>query len=284
MRLTVVGSGGGVGVADEASSGYLVTSVGASLLLDCGPGIATRLPHYIALNDLVGVVISHMHLDHCYDLITLAVMLFNNEIDLLDWEDRGDALPPLRSPIPVHLPPGGIAYLTRVIAAVSEGHTPRTQDMLSTILVMHEYQPDTPFAVGPFRVTAIGPVAHGPGFCCGLRVTDMTATLGYSGDSAACDALEAVARGVDLLLCDAIGITARVRTGQQSRHMTADEAGDLASHAGARRLVLTHIVDGSQSWREAMIHAARARYLGPVDVAHKGAVYRLPVRSQSRSQ
>lgn len=62
------GAAAGMPSDGQASSGYLVTADGVSLLLDCGPGVATALSAHPD-DDLSAVLVSHLHLDHCYDLL-----------------------------------------------------------------------------------------------------------------------------------------------------------------------------------------------------------------------
>jgi ribonuclease BN (tRNA processing enzyme) len=53
-------------------------------------------------------------------------------------------------------------------------------------------------------------------------------------------------------------------------HLSAREAGERAASAGVRRLVLTHLIPGSDP--EAHRSEAAAAYGGPIDVARPGTV------------
>lgn len=274
LRLTIVGSGGGIRLAEEACPSYLVSEGDQALLVECGPGVATRLRRYVLPDNLVGVVLSHMHLNNFYDLVPLAVMRHGDAYDPFTWEDV-QALPTPPARLPVYLPPGGANYLRRIIDAVGDLTIPAERNLvvaLASSLALYEYQPDTPFRAGAFSVCPIGPVAHGPGTCFALRISGGAMTIGYSGESALCDALYDVARDANLFLCEAMGITRRVR---RSRHLSADEAGHVAARGGARRLVLTHLASASPSWGAALVDAASAYYDGPVDAAREGDVFAL---------
>lgn len=272
MRLTVVGSGAGTRMADEANSGYLVTDGATSLLLDCGPGVATRLRRHTHLDTLAAVILSHTHFDNYYDLLPLAVMVYGDVVSPFVWEDKQPNLPTAPTRLSVYLPPGGVAEIEPVLKLIGD-RLPSIGRAFAATLDLHEYRPNAPFEVGPFEVLPIGPVAHGPGSCFGFRATNGHATLGYTGDSAMCDALYDIAREADLFLSDATGITSRVR---RSRHISADEAGRVAARAGAKHLVLTHIASTAPSWRDAMIQAAAAHYAGTVTVARDGDVFTIP--------
>ena len=69
MKLTVVGCSPAWPNAGGAHSGYLVSSNGRRLLLDCGPGVLARLRELEAWPTVDAIVISHLHLDHCGDLV-----------------------------------------------------------------------------------------------------------------------------------------------------------------------------------------------------------------------
>lgn len=271
MHLTVVGGGAGTRMADEANSGYLVTRAGVAFLLDCGPGVATRLRRYVPLLAIAGVAISHMHFDNWYDLLPLAIMAYGDTVSPFVWEEHYPPFPSLRAPLPVYLPPGGTVALRAAMDAVIR-HYPLVGKAFATALDPREYRAGESFTMEPFTVRPVGPVKHDPGPCFGLRVTDGEATLGYTGDSAMCDALDDIARDANLFLCDATGITRGVR---RSRHLSADEAGMVAARAGARHLVLTHTASTTPSWRDALARAASAHYAGTVSVARDGDTFTL---------
>lgn len=267
MRLTIIGSRSGIGVKDEASAGYLLTEGDDALLIECGPGVVSRLTRYIALPQLVGVVISHMHWDDYGDLFALAnARYYINVRDILT--DRNATTTALQryGPAPVYLPPTGTERITQTIAAIASG-LPHMRAILDTPLTFQDYAPNTPIAIGPFTIRAIGPMAHDDMPCFGFRVTCGDAAFGYSGETGMCDALDVVARGVDLFLCDATAITAQVRTEQTRRHLSADEAGQVAARVGARQLVLTHLIEAPPRWYRAMRLAAQANFPGPVHIA-----------------
>jgi ribonuclease BN (tRNA processing enzyme) len=74
----------------------------------------------------------------------------------------------------------------------------------------------------------------------GLRVSDGNRTLAYSADSAPCDGLVELARDADLFLCEAT--LAQPEVGIRG-HLTAEEALDASSAAGAKRFVVIHRPD-----------------------------------------
>ena len=65
-------------------------------------------------------------------------------------------------------------------------------------------------------------------------------SMAFVMDTAPCEGAEALADGVDLLVCEATFLDDERELARRYRHMTARQAGELARSAGARRLVLTH--------------------------------------------
>jgi ribonuclease BN (tRNA processing enzyme) len=117
------------------------------------------------------------------------------------------------------------------------------------------------------------PVRHGqPAF--GLRVEADSASLAYSGDTAVCQELIDLSSGCDTLLCEA-GSDAH-GAGDDPVHHTPEEAGESATAAGVRSLIVTHIGDGVSG--EAAAMRAQGRFAGPVDVARPGAVFPITPR------
>ena len=71
MRLTVLGRSPARPNPGEACAGYVVEGGDSRILMDVGPGVVAQLLRRNTPDELDAVVISHMHTDHCLDLITL---------------------------------------------------------------------------------------------------------------------------------------------------------------------------------------------------------------------
>jgi ribonuclease Z len=79
-------------------------------------------------------------------------------------------------------------------------------------------------------------------------------------DSRPCPAATALARDVDLLVCEATYLESERPAAEAYQHMTAAEAAHLAHEAGARRLVLTHF---SQRYLDLQPFLAEASAIHP---------------------
>ncbi len=72
MRLTVLGCAGTFPGPRSGCSSYLVEHDGFRLLLDAGNGAVGALQRHGGLLDLDAVLLSHLHADHCVDLVAYA--------------------------------------------------------------------------------------------------------------------------------------------------------------------------------------------------------------------
>lgn len=273
--LKVLGSSGGFPIAGLACSGYLARLGGQTLLLDCGPGVATALIGADAKAGVDGVVISHLHADHMLDLIPLGYAL------MTEWVTDGRT-----APLPLYLPQGGIDLLGKLsdlfghrnwrfpsegggfgrqaLAAALE----RGEDWMSTVFDAREYDPGDDIAFGPLTVTTL-PVDHRVPTAA-MRLKHDGADFVYSADTRYWPALGNFAGGTDIFLVDAHLSGPKAPGGA---HMTPGEAGRLAAMADAKRLVLCHLgapEDGPSARR-----AAAAHFNGEIHVAFETREYGL---------
>ncbi|MGZ4777444.1 MAG: MBL fold metallo-hydrolase [Oryzihumus sp.] len=251
-RLTVVGCSGSFAGPDSAASCYLLEADHEGrtwrVLLDLGSGALGALHEFVDPRSLDGVLITHLHADHYFDMSGLYVI----------WKYHPDG-PPARIPV---WGPAGVAD------QLASAYGLDTEPGMTAEFDFHEYD-GTPVTIGPFAVTT-HLLAH-PIPAYGLRVQVGDRVLAYSGDTGPCDALLDLAAGADVLLCEA----AFVEGGDNPTdlHLTGKQAGALATEAGVGRLVLTHI----PPWNDKAVARAEAEeaYAGPLDVAATGATYDL---------
>jgi ribonuclease BN (tRNA processing enzyme) len=241
--LTVVGCGPAWGNPGEPCSSYLVEAGGARILLDCGSGAFAALMALDA-RPLDAVVLSHLHFDHCADLIPLA------------YSRRYAAL---RAWAPPRLlaPPAGLERLASLAEAGGA-----SRDHLAGPFSLEEYQPGAAVEIGAARLT-FAALRH-PGVSHAIRVEAGGKALCFSGDTGLTPALAEHARDVDLLLCEA---TYSDRAESDHVHLSAAAAGAVAAEARAGRLLLVHL-DADR--RTLAVAAARASFGGPVDAAVPG--------------
>jgi ribonuclease BN (tRNA processing enzyme) len=96
----------------------------------------------------------------------------------------------------------------------------------------------------------------------GYRIEAGGKILAYTGDTGPCEAAIDIARDADLYLAEA---TYQDASNLMPFHLSATQAGEAATQAGAKRLMLTHItpdLDPEVSRSEAAV-----TFRGPVDIA-----------------
>ncbi|HZO63129.1 MAG TPA: MBL fold metallo-hydrolase [Gaiellaceae bacterium] len=211
MRLTVVGCSPAWPNAGGAHAGYLVEGERGRVLLDCGPGVLSRLRAREGWPRLDAIVVSHFHPDHSGDLPPWL------------WGHRTGPARGLPAPA-LWLPPGGHRELGRF------------SDRFDETFPVHEYEPGVAFAAGGLIVTPYA-VSHYDIPTFGLRVEEHGSVLAYSADTGPTPALAALARDADLFLCEA---TLEERETGLRGHLTSAEAAEASASAGARRLLLVH--------------------------------------------
>lgn len=239
----MLGCAGGWPAAGRACSGYLVSSGGTRVWLDAGAGTLAELLRHGTLRDVDTLWISHVHPDHCSDLGAVR--------NLLAYGQGRDG-----RPLPVLGPPGWPEWFD---GAVPDERATRAAFAPEEVLDRAARQ------VGGLRLTAFA-VRHGvPTFAC--RVESDGAVLAYSADSGPCSALVELARGADLFLCEAF----RSLPGAEAGVMTPEEAGSIATEAGVRSLLLTHLHPDADP--AAAVARARTAFPGPVGAATQGSAY-----------
>jgi len=254
MDLVVLGCQAGMPDSGQASSGYLVTAGGCRILLDCGPGVAAVLSAHGGAGALDAIVVTHLHPDHCYDLLPIGISV------------RRAARP---APLPVYLPRGGRALLDGLGGLFPPGTDPRRGIVFDEVLAVREYRPGQVIRVGGATISLHGlehVVAN-----CGIRIQDGPVTIAYTGDTGPGAALVELARDADLLLAEA---TLAVPDAGGWGHLCATDAAEAAAAAEAARLVLTHLGSADPQWGQARQAEAAGVFAGPVHLARPGARYR----------
>lgn len=257
MRLTIVGCSGSFAGPESPASSYLIEAEDAGrtwrVVLDLGSGALGSLQRFAHPSTLDAVIISHLHPDHFIDLCGLFVARrYDPHLD--------PTAPP--SPLPVYGPAG---TAERVLAA----YGPDAAAELPSVYDVRELTEGGVIRIGPLTITSRS-VNH-PVTAFGLRVEQDGVAIAYSGDTDSCPNLVELSQGVDLFLCEASFVEGRDEG--RGVHLTGKRAGEAATEADARRLVLTHIPVWTDP--DTVLGEAQAAYLGPVEAAQAGASYLL---------
>ncbi len=249
--LYIAGSSSAVPRPGRANSGYLLRSAGCSVAIDFGTGVFSRLREQADPSKLDALVISHMHADHFFDIVPLRYAL-RYEMQ------RGE-------PLPVYLPPGGIEIVQTIGSPLKE-----TADFYDGIMDLREYSADRSLRLGECTIRFVPTVHYIPAYA--MRIETQSGVLGYSADTAPCDAVADLVRGADVFLCEA-ALGADGKENGQRGHLNAQEAGELAQRAGVKHLVITHY--GAKAEPRALREAAARAFSGMITVADDGMEFAL---------
>ena len=273
-------------------NGYLLRWDDEALLLDPGEGTQRQLLLAgIAVSSITRICITHFHGDHCLGLPGVL------QRRSLDGSPR---------PVDVHFPAEGQEFFDRLRYATSyvergevrgcpvsaEGEVARSPgyrliarrlDHRVPTLGWRLEEPDGRRML-PDRLAARG--IAGPdvgrlqreGRLRDVHVDDVSEprrgqVFAFVMDTRLCGAAVDLARGADLLVCEATYLERDAALADEHAHLTARQAAQVARDAGARRLVLTHF---SQRYADADEHLAEAREVFP-DVVVAQDLDRVPV-------
>jgi ribonuclease BN (tRNA processing enzyme) len=244
LRLTVLGSASPYPEAHNPCSGYLVTSGDTRIWVDAGTGTLAQLRRHTALDRLTAIWISHLHADHCADLLTAFYGARYADIRLA-------------TPIPLYGPPGMADRLAHFLTNTDAGSP------IESAFDVHELRDGDQARVGGLTVTTRA-VEHGmPAFA--ARFASSSAAITYSGDTAPCPALTDLARDCDLLLCEADSDT------PSPVHHTPQDAGATATAGNVEQLLITHLGPGLDA--EDAISRAAEGFTRRIDYAAPGRTF-----------
>ncbi|HEY5335071.1 MAG TPA: MBL fold metallo-hydrolase [Mycobacteriales bacterium] len=247
MDLTVLGCAGTFAGPASGCSSYLVEQDGFRLMVDAGYGAIGALQRHGDLLDLDAVLISHLHADHCIDLVAYSYARF--------YDPRGCA---------PRLPVWGPAGTARRIANAIETSRPAWLEQVYDWRVLD----GTPLSIGPFAVSMVR--TNHPVECYAVRLEAGGRSLVYSADTGHCEPLVELAQGADLLLCEASWLDGADHP--SGVHLCGREAGEYATRAGVGSLLLTHLVS---AWgdEQATLAEAKAVFDGHLELARDGLTY-----------
>ncbi|HET6950009.1 MAG TPA: MBL fold metallo-hydrolase [Acidimicrobiales bacterium] len=236
LSVTVLGCSGTYAGPGGACSGYLVRAAGTNVVVDLGSGTLANLQRHVALADVDAVVLSHEHPDHWLDLPVLRNAL-RYVLGLGD--------------LPVYGTDGTRRLARAVMGEMAPTLRWTTVDEASSV------------EIGPLRLR-FSATDHSVETLA-VRADGGGRSLLYSADTGAGWDPGAAGAGVDTFLCEASLPPDEEGTFQ---HLSARQAGALATAIGAGRLVLTHLVPGADA--AAQRERAATEFAGPVASAVDG--------------
>lgn len=251
--------GSGPGPTSPAS-GFLLDTGDARLVMDLGNGTFGALQRHLDPWTLDAVLFSHLHPDHCTDFSALVVHRRYHPRPPFDATARR---------LPVHAP---VEAPGRFAAAYAPSAAERATTDLTDVFDFHPLGDGATAQVA--GTTLVSRRVDHPCDAYGLRVEHGGRTIAYSGDTGPCAGLVELARGADVLLCEATWPHVlewdEPPTGV---HLSGRQAGEHATAAGVGRLLLTHVppwFDG-----EDLLAEAKETFDGPVELAVPDMAYEI---------
>ena len=274
MRIRLLGTGTPTPSLKRASAGYLVETDRRKILFDFGPGAYNRmLEAGVRAVDVTDVFLTHLHYDHCLDVIRLV---------MTRWDQGAGRIPDLK----VYGPPP-IARMTEQLFGADGIYGPdiRARVEHRSSLDVYEARGGTVPRRRPAPVVTeihAGSVVEGEGWkitvghaqhvqpyleCLALRIDTKEGSICYSGDSGPHDAIVELATGCDLLIhmnhhFSGTEPTPAYRAAVGSHRDNAA----TASKAGVKTLVLTHLLAqiDQPGVREQIVHEIQQVFQGRV--------------------
>ena len=244
MKVHVVGSSGTFPVPGRPATGFLIEYGSTRIWCDAGPGTFVNLPVEPDMVD--AIIVSHQHPDHSTDLFTA----FHS------WTYR----PEPRTGVPLY---AAQAVWDRMSVYLEKGQGSNLGECFDFTPV---WTGDV-VEIGEITVSFVEMNHSVPTI--GSHYQANNRSLFFTGDTGREGEWQELARGVDVLLCEAT-YQGEPGLNPYPYHLTATEAGQIAREMGAKRLFLTHIPpyrDVSLS-----VHEAELAFDRPVGLAVPGGV------------
>lgn len=220
LNIAVLGSGTCVPSLRRSACALYCGTGNSRLIFDLGPGAMRRLSHInVSIFDITHLFLSHFHPDHSAEL---APFLFSTKYS--GTRKR-------TTPLTLITGTGGQAFYEALKSAYGRWIEP---DGGLIIKEMNTGEPDM-LTFDDFTVRS-APMAHNPESVA-YRISGRNAgNFVYSGDTDMNENLIELAFETDLLVCesalpDGFGVKG---------HLTPSKAGEIATRARVRRLMLTH--------------------------------------------
>ncbi len=246
IKVTILGSGTCVPSLKRSSCSVLMQIGASRLLFDSGPGTMRRLLEAkTTIFDITHLFYSHFHPDHSAEFVPF---LFATK-----YPDGS-----LRK-IPLTVAGGrGLLYFYERLKSVYGQWIELAPDLME-IIEFDNKNADT-ITFEDFTVNT-APVQHIKESIAFRVISSDGFTAVYTGDTDYTETIIDLAKDADLLICEC-ALPDKLKV---EGHLTPSLAGDLATKAGVRKLVLTHFYP--QCEEEDIEAECRQTYSGPIVLA-----------------
>lgn len=240
VDVLVLGSGSPLPDPGRGGSALVVAADHEWVLVDCGRAATQRaIDAGLDLASVVVVALTHHHSDHLSDLATFA---------MTRWTAGAT------TPLTVVVPDGPAARFAQRCLDVFEDQSfhgqaspamgPRPVIDVRRFDASHEISPV--FSSRGWRLSSVLVDHHPVEPAVGYLVEHDGARVAVSGDTAVCDGMHALARGVDVLVHETL-LSSRVPPDLLEWNAGARAVGELAAQTHPHTLMLTHLIPAPTS-------------------------------------
>jgi ribonuclease BN (tRNA processing enzyme) len=287
--ITLGTVGGPVSNPDRSQPANVLQTDQGAVIIDAGDGTAQQLAKaHVPLQSVRVVVLSHLHWDHTGGLQAILGLRYQLSIP---------------GKLKIYGPPGTADLVSGLVASMKPGadagygdpNSPKVKPADTVDVV--EVAPDTVTSILPgVSLTAVQNTHYSfaPGSELDVKYKSYSyrfnlpgRSIVYTGDTGPSEAVERLAKGADLLICEMIDVDATVANIRRNvpdtpaavlqgvtwhlshHHLTPAQVGELAYRAGVKRLVVTHLVPGNPTPAQITQYLSEIRrtYSGPTEIA-----------------
>jgi ribonuclease BN (tRNA processing enzyme) len=291
-RLITLGTRAGPNpTVGRAQSSNLLIVNGAQYVIDAGDGVTRRLTRLgTNFRAIDTIFITHPHSDHTSGLGALMSVIYDSNHT---------------SPVNIYGPPGTVASVQGLLDFLAVNSDIRISDgtkviPASRIFSGHDTGAGTIFQDPNVKVTSVenthfhfqpGSPGYGKYKSYAYRFDTPDRSVVFTGDTGPGEAVVTLAKGADLLVSEVTGSLdsykeEQMKTGRwqamtpeqqagalrhmSQEHLLPDEVGRMATHAGVKAVVLTHLPATSNPKEDYQGFAAQVKkeFSGPVLVAN----------------
>ncbi len=218
MKVTLLGTGTSFPDPKRVQSGYMIEADDTFILIDIGSGILHRLTQTgVVLTKISGLFISHFHIDHWSDLVTLIQTL---------WLQK------LEKPLQLYAPP----EIKNVIRGLFEVAIPFYRDKI--IIEPRVLSEKDAVQCGPFSVSTCATV-HSTHDGRAFRIENNGKSVVISSDTGFSRDVIELAQGVDVLIHECNWLDGPNPDGV---HTSPSELMRVVEEANPRKVILTHMM------------------------------------------
>ncbi len=245
MKITILGSGTFMPEIKRKDSSYLLEEGKEKIIFDFGRGAIDRLLELkVDLIELDKIFISHIHVDHCSELMSFLFMLRY-------YPKKKN----LKEKYTIYGPKG----IKKSLHTILDGFGVNKKKTLKRIKIK-EMLDKKEVNFDGLKIKAFEVKHSKSKKCLSYRVISKKKIFCYSGDSIDCVGLRKACKNADLAIVEAT----LPRSYGADNHIDGKELGKLAKEEGIEKLIVTHVANFYLSQVKKDI---RENYNGPIIIA-----------------